>query len=452
MANTLRRPNRISPQVALILGFFAIIGSGTILLSLPFASANNTATNIIDSLFTAASATGTVGLVVLETSTHWSRAGHIIILILMQVGGLGFMAGAILLFMALGRPISFGHRQTLAESMSLRAIGGVVGLAKRLLVFTIAVEIVGGLLLFFQFQNDKIVGPEDAVFYAVFHSVSAVTVSGFDLIPGSDSLRVYSESPLFLMTILFMTIQGDLGFLVVVEIFRKLRFSAMNMETKLVLVLNAFLWPMAGIGFALLEWQNANSLGGLPIAHRVTNAVFHGFTVRGAGFSTVDFSMIGELTMIFMILFMIVGGASASMSSGVRVNTIGALLAAMKSSLTGRPYAEAFGRTITTDRIHVSITILILYLTLLFVSVPVIFSLLNAEFSIAKTLFDTASLIGIVGLSTGLPSELSGLGKVFYSLMMFVGRLGPLLIALALLSRRARHGWRKFPASNLRVG
>lgn len=362
------------------------------------------------------------------------------------------MAGAILLFMALGRPISFGHRQTLAESLSLRAIGGVVGLTKRLLIFTIIVEVLGSLLLFIQFQNDQMIGSEDAAFYAIFHAVSAVTVSGFDLMPGAESLRMYSESPLFLATILFMTIQGDLGFLVVVEVFRKLRFSAMNMETKLVLTLNAFLWPAAGIGFALLEWQNTNSLGSLPVAHRFTNAIFHGFTVRGAGFSTVDFSMIGELTMIFMILFMIIGGASASMSSGVRVNTIGALIAAMKSSLTGRPHAEAFGRTIPTDRIHVSITILILYLTLLFVCVPVIFSLLNAEFSIAKTLFDAASLIGIVGLSTGLPSELTGLGKVFYSLMMFVGRLGPLLIALALLSRSARHGWRKFPTGDLRVG
>ena len=446
------RKRAVNPQVTLIGGFLLIVVIGTVLLALPFASETGEFTPLVDALFTSTSATGTVGLVVVDTATHWSPAGEAVILILMQVGGLGFMAGAIVLFLALGRRVSIHQRRVFQESLALRQIGGLPGLARRLLIYTLVIEGVGAALLYLEFSNDPSIGSTAAWWSAVFHAVSAFTGSGFDLMGDFTSLSGQATRPLVLLTMMFMIIPGDLGFMVVLDALRARRFRKLATETKIVLSLNFALWPIAALGFLMLEFSNELTLGAFSVPHRVMNAVFHAVTVRNAGFSTVPFAEVGTLALMFLMTFMIIGAASASMGGGIKVNTVGALLAAMRAGLLGRPNAEAFGRTIPNDRIYVGITLLMLYIGWIFIAAPIMFALHAVSTDFIPSLFDTISALGPIGLSTGMPRELNEAGKVFMSVLMFVGRLGPLTVALALLRRSARRSLRRYPECELKIG
>ncbi|HJO07338.1 MAG TPA: potassium transporter TrkG, partial [Chloroflexota bacterium] len=220
----------------------AIIIAGTFLLMLPFASTSGEVTSFVDSLFTSTSATGTVGLVVVDTGTHWSMFGQVVIIVLMEVGGMGFMAGTILLFLALGRQLTLRQRRIFQESLVLRQVGGLPGIAIRFLIFTLAVEGIGALLLYLQFRGDPAVGPDNAAWYAAFHAVSAFTGSGLDLMGGFQSFQAQALQPFVLFTMAAMIIPGDLGFLVVLDVLRHWRFHRLAMETKLILSLNYILW------------------------------------------------------------------------------------------------------------------------------------------------------------------------------------------------------------------
>ncbi len=448
-----RRPRTrlLGPHATLVLGFLVIILAGALILMLPIASVSGEVTPFVDALFTSTSATGTHGLVVVDTGTHWSMFGQVVIIVLMQVGGIGFMAGTILLFLALGRQLSIHQRQIFQESLVLRKVGGIPGVARRFVLFTLAVEGIGTLLLYLQFRGDSAVGPDRAWWYAAFHSVSAYTGSGLDLMGGFQSFQGQALHPFVLVTMVAMIIPGDLGFLVVLDVLRNWRFNRFTMETRLILWLNFILWPAAAIGFFFLESSNPNTLGGMPFLHRVTNAIFQGVTVRNAGFSTVDFAQVGSLTLMFFGIFMFIGAASASMGGGIKVNSLGALLAASRAGLLGRPNAEAFGRTIPADRIYVAVTLVLLFFGWTIFSAPIVFAMQFFDPDALTTLFDTQSALGNIGLSTGVPTNLNGPGKLFMGLLMFVGRLGPLTVALALL-RRTRPTIRQFPDGDLKVG
>ncbi|MCY3800099.1 MAG: Trk family potassium uptake protein [Chloroflexi bacterium] len=448
-----RRTTNINPQLTLVAGFLMIVAIGTVLLTLPFSSESGEFTSFPDALFTATSATGTVGLVVVDTATHWSRAGQVVILVLMEVGGLGFMGGAIVLFLALGRTITIHQRRVFQESLSLRKIGGVPRLARRLIIFTLLVEGIGALLLFAQITNDPTITTEDPAWWsATFHAVSAYTGSGFDLMGGFQSLQGAALKPLFLLTMMAMIIPGDLGFLVVLDLLGRRKFSRLTMETKIILSANFVLWPLAALGFFVLEFANAQTLGEMPLVHKITNSIFQAVTVRNAGFSTVTFAQVGQLTLVFFMVFMVIGAASASMGGGLKVNTLGALVAGMRAGLLGRPHAEAFGRTVSPDRIYVAVTLLLLYGAWIAIAVPIVFALQSLSSQLIPSLFDSISALGPIGLSTGVPASLSLWGKIFMSILMFVGRLGPLTVALALLRRTSRTSLRTYPVGDLRVG
>lgn len=448
-----RRPGKrlLGPHATLIIGFLVIIATGTVLLMMPFSSAAGEFTSFVDSLFTSTSATGTVGLVVVDTGTHWSIFGQAVILVLMEVGGMGFMAGTILLFLALGRQLTLHQRRIFQESLVLRQVGGLPGIAMRFLLFTLVVEGIGALLLYLQFRGDPAVGPDQAGWYAAFHAVSAFTGSGLDLMGDFQSFQLQALQPIILFTMAAMIIPGDLGFLVVLDVLRHWRFRRLAMETKLVLTLNYVLWLAAAIGFFFLESSNPATLGEMSFLNRVTNSLFMGVTVRNAGFSTIDFGSVGALTLMFFGLFMFIGAASASMGGGIKVNSLGALLAASRAGLLGRPHAEAFGRTIPADRVYVAVTLVLLFFGWMIFSAPIVFAMQIVDPDGLKTLFDTQSALSIVGLSTGVPTNLDAPGKLFISLLMFVGRLGPLTVALALL-RRSRPVSREFPTGDLKVG
>ena len=508
--DTVRLRRRRSPQFTLVMGFLAMTLLAGTLLALPFASADGTATPLWDALFTATSAVATCGLVVVDTGTHWSQFGRIVILLAMQAGGLGFMAGTIILFQALGRQISRHQRQTLQEQLALRFFGGMSRTARYFVAYTLVLELIGWILLGWQFANSDGPGSDEAVFYGLFHAVSAFTGSGFDLMGGFSSMAGFAANPIFLLIMMALIIPGDLGFLAVFDGLRsrswpyalewrfkrgqtalgnsisrlvwllgmaarwpRARFGLpvvnppppeserapiwprrppnMRMETKLVLAGNAICWPLAAAGFLFLEWANPETLGPLAAVDRVVNSAFHAVTSRNAGFSTVSVGMLNELTLILLVPFMIIGAASASMGAGLKINTVGVLFATALSRLRGLRQTEIFGRSIPVDRIYVCVTLLVLFLALELITLLVV----HATYSnpeMVNSLFDSVSAVSDIGLSTGVPSQLNPGGKLFMCLIMFIARLGPLTIVLALLNPRKVGVGVRMPAESLRVG
>ncbi|MDE2863066.1 MAG: hypothetical protein OXL33_06425, partial [Chloroflexota bacterium] len=225
----------------------------------------------------------------------------------------------------------------------------------------------------------------------------------------------------------------------------------MRMETKLILAGNAICWPLAAVGFLILEWGNPDTLGALPAIDRVFNSAFHAVTSRNAGFSTVSVGMLNELTLILLVPFMIIGTASASMGAGLKINTVGVLFATAMSRLRGLRQTEIFGRSIPVDRVYVSVTLLVLFLAMELITLLVV----HATYSnpeMVNSLFDSVSAVSDIGLSTGVPSQLNPGGKFFMCLIMFIARLGPLTIVLALLSPRMVGVGVRMPAESLRVG
>jgi trk system potassium uptake protein TrkH len=419
---------------------------------MPFSSEAGAFTPFVDALFTATSAVGTVGLVVVDTGTYWSLVGQAVILVLMEFGGLGFMAGAIVLFLAIGQRISIRQRMVFRESLVLQQIGGLPGLAKRLLIYTAVIEGVGALLLFLQFRTESGVISDRAGWFAVFHSVSAYTGSGFDLMGDFQSFTGHATRPLLLLTLMALIIPGDLGFMVVLDALRRRRFAMMSLDTKIVLSMNLVLWPLAAFGLFVLEFGNAETLGALSVPHRAMNSLFQAVTMRNAGFSTIPFRSVGEFTLMFTMLFMFVGAASASMGGGIKVNSAAVMLASMRAGLLGKERVEAFGRTIPPDKIYASVTIALLFLAWILISTPIVHTLQNLHEGMVPVLFDTISAVGPIGLSTGVPAELNDLGKLLVSLLMFVGRLGPLTIALILVNRSTRRSSLRYPRGDLKIG
>lgn len=447
-----RRTRLIGPHATLALGFLATIIVGSILLWLPFSSEAGTFTPFVDALFTATSAAGTVGLVVVDTGTYWSLTGQAVILVLMEFGGLGFMAGAIVLFLAIGQRISIRQRMVFRETLALQQIGGLAGLARRLLIYTAVIEGVGGLLLYLQFRTDTGVIADRAGWFAAFHAVSAYTGGGFDLMGNYQSFKGQATQPLLLLTLMALIIPGDLGFMVVLDALRRRRFARMSLDTKIVLSMNLALWPLAALGLLFLEFGNAETLGALSVPDRIMNSAFQSVTIRNAGFSTISFASAGEFTLMFTMLFMFIGAASASMGGGFKVNSVAVLLASMRAGLLGKERVEAFGRTIPPYKIHASVTLALLFLAWILISTPIVHALQNVTGGMAPVLFDTISAISIIGVSTGVPAELNDLGKLFVSLLMFVGRLGPLAIALILINRSTRKSLLRYPTGELKIG
>ena len=505
---TLRR--RRSPQYTLVMGFLAMTLVATVLLALPFATADGSATPLWDALFTATSAVATCGLVVVDTGTHWSQFGRIVILLAMQAGGLGFMAGTIILFQALGRQVSRHQRQTLQEQLALRFFGGMSRTARYFVAYTLILELIGSVLLSWQFANSDGPGSQEPILFGIFHAVSAFTGSGFDLMGGFSSMAGFAANPLFLVIMVALIVPGDLGFLAVFDGLRSrswpyalqwrfkraeallANFSAravwragtaarwlwsrfggrfapaqapdpvrapvrprrppnMRMETKLILAVNAICWPLAAVGFLLLEWGNPETLGALSGFDRVVNSAFHAVTSRNAGFSTVTVGQLNELTLILLVPFMIIGTASASMGAGLKVNTVGVLFATAKSRLQGLRQTEIFGRSVPVDRVYVSVTLLVLFLAMELITLLVV----HATYSnpeMINSLFDSVSAVSDIGLSTGVPVQLNPGGKLFMCLIMFIARLGPLTIVLALLTPRTVGTAVRMPAESLRVG
>lgn len=431
----MKHPHRgIRPIRVLPLSFLVIIGVGALLLTLPQASADGSRLPFTDALFTATSASCVTGLIVRDTGTFFSPFGQAIILLLIQIGGLGFMTMATLLFMFVGKRISLSERMAMAEGLGESRVQGVVRLCRNVIVVTGAAELLGALLLSVRFIPQF--GLAKGVWMSVFTSVSAFCNAGFDLMGGYASLTGYAGDAYVLLVVAALIICGGLGFAVVLAMLRTRRFSSLRLHAKLVLVGTAFLLAIGTAAFFVLEYENPSTLGPMPFGEKLLNAFFQSVTLRTAGFNAIDQFTLYDASKGVGILLMLCGGAPAGTAGGLKITTILVLALCVRAYIRGKSEIVAFNRSISSEQVRKAITLFFCGMGYLMLMTVIISAVENGRaggvYGIWNQLYEATSALCTVGVSVGLSGDASVFSQMVLASMMYVGRVGLLTVAMAL--------------------
>ncbi|KOO47145.1 Ktr system potassium transporter B [Priestia koreensis] len=421
------RQVKISPPQFLILTFVVFIILGTMLLKMPISS--NQPISWLDSLFTITSAMTVTGLVVVDTGTAYSYVGQVIIMIWIQIGGLGIMSFAILFFMFLGKKIGFRERVLIQQSLNQTTIGGVIRLVRSLFAFSLIIE--GIAVIFLSIRWVPELGWGKGLYYSLFHAVSAFNNAGFGLWP--DNLMKYVGDPIVNLTISGLLILGGLGFTVMADVWRKRTFSKLSLHSKLMIVGTIVLNIVAMVIILLLEMNNAKTLGSLPWSDKLWAAYFQGVSPRTAGFNTIDVTQINDSTAFFTIILMFIGAGSASTGGGIKLTTFLIIVLAVFTYLKGKEEITTFKRSIDNKLVFKSLAIAMI--SILFVILAVFILSITEKAPFVKIVYEVVSAFGTVGLSMGLTFDLTWIGKIVLIFIMFLGKLGPLTLAFSLARR-----------------
>jgi trk system potassium uptake protein TrkH len=434
---TIRTPRARSPALAtplvLLYTFIGLIAVGTLLLLMPFSHEGGGFTPVVDALFTATSAVTVTGLVTRETGTYWTPIGQVFILVMIFVGGLSFMTLATFLLIIMGQRLSLEQRMLARDSYQINQLGGLVRLTVWVVAMAAAIQFVGFLALAVRFSM-VLDSPSEALWQAVFHSVSAFNSAGFIAFPWGDSLATFQQDKTVLGIMGILIFLGAISYLVMVDVIRFRRFSLFSLNTKLVLILTAALTISGATVFFTSEQDNPKTLGPLGLGDKVMVSFFESTSGRTAGFSTVSYGDTAQHTNFFFTSLMFIGGASASVAGGIKINTLAVVLVAVLSTLRGRAHARAFGREIPQVQVQRAMTIGSLAMAFAFV-MALLLTFSEREFAFIDLLFEAVSAFGTVGLSTGLTAELSRWGHVILIITMFAGRVGPFTLGLTMIQR-----------------
>lgn len=464
MLSRLRKIN-LNPTQVLVLGFLGLILLGTIFLSMPIASKPDASgirhsIGVIDALFTATSAVCVTGLVVVNTLEHWSVFGKVVIIILIQIGGLGFMTMATTLFMVLGRKIGLKERLVIQEALNQSAISGMVRLVRYILMGTFIIEGLGALFLAINFAKDYPL--LHAIGLGVFHSISAFCNAGFDILSTS-SLSPYVHDWGVNLTIIGLIVLGGLGFTVWIDLMKttKLKldkkfdmkhwFMKLSLHTKLVLVLTGILLGGGFILFFLLEMNNPNTMGDYTLPQKILASLFQSVTPRTAGFNTIPLDQMTDGSKFLTIIFMFIGGSPAGTAGGVKTVTIGVLLFAVISVVRSKQDTEIFDKRIPEDIVKRALAVIMISL-LVVIGVTITLTI-TEDFTFLDTFFEAVSAFATVGLTLGITGGLTTIGKLLICVTMFIGRLGPMTMAVAFAMRSNRKQIKiKKPEEKVMVG
>ncbi len=437
------------PAAILAAGFLLLIALGTVVLTTPLASAQGTWTDPVTALFTATSAVSVTGLQVVDSGTYWSPIGQVAILLLIQAGGLGFMAGSTLvLFLRVSRRTALRDRIVAQETVGVRDLGAVRSTVRRIAVFAFTAEAIGAAVLALLFASTGS-DPLQAAWYGVFHAVSAFNNAGFDVLGGFTSFIPYNDQPLILASLGALIVAGGLGYAILADVAVVRRWTRLALETKLVLLVTAVLLAGGTVAFAWFEWSNPQTLGPLQPVDKVVNAAFQSTVLRTAGFAAVPTGGLMMQSLFFAIALMFIGAASGSTGGGIKVNTFAVLLATVVSTIRGRDAVEAFGRRLPPAIVARALSVAVLFMGAVFIVALV----LTAQTGLAytDTLFESVSALATVGSSTGITPGLEDPSLVLLAIAMFTGRLGPLTLVLALTAREQPRLY-TYPVESVRIG
>ena len=440
-------PKNFGSPYMLMGGFAFLIVVGTLLLLLPFANTNGEVTPFMDALFTATSAVTVTGLVVVDTPTYWSFSGQLIIMVLIFAGGLGIMTSATLFLIIIGQRITLANRLLMRESLGVHQLGGLIRLTLRIVLVVVSIQLIGFLILLLSLMGEYPL--TTALWQSAFHAISGFNNAGFVIFPDSQSLDAFWRDYTFLVPMTILIILGTLSFSVLLDIFGYRRFNRYTLDTKMVVVVTTLLLLLGGVVIFAAEYANPATFGPMPVVDKVLTAFFHSASGRTAGFTTVDFGDMEQHSNFFITGLMFIGGASASTAGGIKVNTIAVLMAAVLSSIAGKTHATAFGREVAQPQIYRALTVLVLGLAMVF---AVSFFLTITEgLPLIQILFETVSAFATVGLSTGITQELSPVGRLIIILTMYLGRIGPLTLALVLAQREKTAPYR-YAEERVKIG
>lgn len=442
---------QVRPTRALAMGFLVIIVIGACLLSLPAASRSGSWTHPLTTLFTATSATCVTGLILVDTYSYWSGFGQTVILLLIQIGGLGFMSMATMFSFLMRRTITLRERMVMTTSLNVNDMAGIVRLTKRVLLGTLFFEGVGAVTLSIRFAADY--GWAEGVRMGVFHAISAFCNAGFDLMGKNapfSSMTAYADDVVVNITLMALIVLGGLGFYVWNDVYEQRGFKHLRQHTRLVLVATAVLVLGGGVLTALWEWNNPATLGALPAESRPMAALFQSVTLRTAGFNTVDQASLTGPSKLLAVVWMFIGGSPGSTAGGVKTVSIVVLLLTAFSAVRGRSRVTVFYRTISTRSIMSAVTMLVVGVFLVLTGTMVLLACEDA--SVTSCLYEVASAFGTVGLSMGLTPTLGVISKATLMVLMFLGRVGVLTLGIAVLMGRRHETKMHYPEAQVFVG
>ena len=435
---------QLSTSQIIILGFAAVILLGSLLLMLPFSAAGGRVTPFSDALFTATSAVCVTGLIVWDTATYWSIFGQAVILMLIQVGGMGVVTVAVAIFSAAGNKISLKQRSTMQEAISAPQVGGIVRLTGFIIKMTVIFELLGAAVMAPVFCGEF--GIVKGLWYSIFHSVSAFCNAGFDLMGVREpysSLTYFSAHPIINLAVMALIVTGGIGFLVWDDVrTNKLHVRKYKMQSKVVLTVSGLLILFPALYFFFFEFGQA------PLGERIWNSLFQSVTTRTAGFNTADLAVLSETGMAIMVILFLVGGSPGSTAGGMKTTTLAVLFSTAVSVFRRKEHTHFFGRRLEEETVRNAATILTMYLTL-FLAGGFVISRVEG-LPLLTCLFETASAVGTVGLTLGVTPQLGLLSRSILIVLMYLGRVGGLTLIFATISRQDNAA--RLPQEKLTVG
>jgi len=436
-----------SPPRILVTGFALIILLGGLLLSLPISNADGQYLRYLEAVFTATSATCVTGLDVVDAGTHFTIFGQVILMVLIQIGGLGFMTMATLVALVFRKRISLKERLILQEAMNQTNMEGIVRLIRQVMVYSLAIEGTGAVLLASRFALDMPIGR--AVYYGIWHSISMFNNSGFDLFGGFRSLTAYVGDPIVNLTAMGLIILGGLGFVVMSDLIEFRKNRKLSLHSKVVLTTTGFLLVIGTIVIFIFEFSNKQTLGSLDWEAKIWAAMFQSVAPRTAGMNTLDIGMMRQATMFFIVILMFIGASPGSTGGGIKTTTFTTLIGAVIAMIRGKEDIVMFRFRLARERIFKALTITMLSLVLVIAVTMLLTATEDREF--LRLLFEATSAFGTVGLSTGITPSLTDFGKIILCFTMFAGRLGPLTLAYA-LGPKAEKDLYRYPEGKIIIG
>ena len=442
----LKKWDSLSPYRKLIFGFLVAIFVGVILLKLPFSLRENQNITILDSLFTVVSAICVTGLSVVDISQVFNPIGQLIILFFIQLGGLGVMTVSIIVFLLIGRKMSFETRELLKEERNSNSNGGITNFIKHLLLTVFVIEILGASILAYAFSKYYSLGK--SIFYGLFHSVSAFCNAGFSLF--TNNLEIFKYDKLISLTISFLIILGGLGFVTINSLFiiKKKKSKSLSLTSKFALLITFFLLSFGTILFLVFEYNNSSTLKAMNFVDKLINSFFQSVTLRTAGFNTVPLENIRPATVFISYIFMFIGASPGSTGGGIKTTTFGILIFYALGVLKRKEYVEVFKRRIDWELINKALAIVVI--SILYISIIITILLSIENFSTDKVIYEVISAFSTTGLSMGITAGLGIISKFLIIITMFIGRLGPMTVALAFTNNKK--SLVKYPKEDILIG
>lgn len=444
------RIKKQSPSRVIASGFLGVILVGAILLTLPISSRAGVTTHFVDALLTATSATCVTGLIVKETHDYWSLFGQITIITLIQIGGLGFMTMASLVALISGKRFSLQSRILIQESFGENYLSGVVRLLRHVVIITFTIEAIGALALSTVYIPEH--GWLKGIYFSVFQSISAFCNAGFDLNGGGRSAMDYVSNPTMNITIMLLIIFGGIGFTVILDMLRvKAKIRRLTLHSKMVLMVTGILILSGALLILLMEYTNPTTIGELPLWNKIMASFFHSISPRTAGLNTLAMDQLRMPTVFLIIILMFIGGSPSSTAGGIKTTTFGLMFLSIVNVVKGKNNTVIFNRKISKELTEKATAIVTIYLVFLILATMTL-SITDGDKSFINLMFEVASALGTVGHTINVTSNLSIAGKLMITFCMFIGRIGPLTLFLALTKANKSKSKIEYPEGRIMVG